>query len=64
MLGSLIIKGKRAKIRPISTFKPNTPLLQHSYTLYVDIPQIATDIPITNSLDSHPVVAALKGFVR
>jgi len=28
----------------ISAFKPNTSLLQHSYTLYVDIPQIATDI--------------------
>jgi len=28
---------------------------QHSYTLHVDIPQIATDIPITNGFDSHSV---------
>jgi adenine deaminase len=27
---------------------------QHSYILHVGITQIATDIPITNSLDSHP----------
>ncbi len=32
----------------------NTPLLQHSYILHVGITEIATDIPITNSLDSHP----------
>ena len=55
MFGSRITKGKRVKIRSISAFKPNTPLLQHSYTLHVGITQIATDIPITNSLDSHPV---------
>jgi hypothetical protein len=54
MLGSRIIKGKRVKIRPIFAFKPNTPILQHSYTLYVDIPQIATDIPIASSRDYTP----------
>ena len=54
MFGSRITKGKRVKIRSISAFKPNTPILQHSYTLHGGITQIATDIPITNSLDSHP----------
>jgi hypothetical protein len=54
MFESRITKGKRVKIRSISAFKPNTPLLQHFYTLHVGITQIATDIPITNSLDSHP----------
>jgi hypothetical protein len=56
MFGSRITKGKRVKIRSISAFKPNTPVLQHSYTLHVAITQIATDIPITNGLDSHPGV--------
>ncbi len=31
-----------------------TPILQHAYTIHVSITQIATDIPITNRLDSHP----------
>jgi hypothetical protein len=60
MLGSRIIKGKRVKIRPISAFKPNTPILHYSSNLHVAIPQMATDIPITNSLDSHPLAPMLR----
>jgi hypothetical protein len=55
MFGSRITKGKSVKIRAISAFKPNTPLLQHSYILHAGITQIATDIPITNGLDSYPL---------
>jgi hypothetical protein len=51
MLGSRITEGKRVKIRSISAFKPNTPLIHYSNTLPVDITQIATDISITYSLD-------------
>jgi hypothetical protein len=47
------------KIR-LAAFKPNTPLLQQSYTLHVGITQIATDIPITNSLDSHPRILGVR----
>ena len=57
MFGSRITKGKREKNRSISAFKPNAPALQYSNALHVDITQIATDIPITNRLDSHPLNA-------
>ena len=36
-----------------------TPILQHSYILHVGITQIATDIPIANSLDSHAPAMSL-----
>ena len=41
------------KLFPILQYS-NTPVPQHSYILHVNIVHIATDIPITNSLDSHP----------
>jgi hypothetical protein len=31
-------------------------VLQHSCIFHVAIPQIATDIPITSSLDSYPII--------
>jgi hypothetical protein len=53
MFGSRITKGKRLKIRSVSAFKPNTPLLQHSNIFHVGITQFTKDVPITNNLDSH-----------
>jgi hypothetical protein len=54
MLGSRIIKGKIEKIRPISAFKPNSPLLHYSSNLHIAITQMATDILITNILIHTP----------
>ena len=48
---------KEEKIRYFPAFKPNTPVLQYSFTLHVDMLRIATDISITNSRDSHPLSA-------
>ncbi len=39
-----------------------TPILQHSFILHVGITQIVTDIPITNSLDSHRAAPYLRHF--
>ncbi len=50
------LKNQCKNMRVDFFFKPNTPLLHHSYIIHVGITQIATDIPITNSLDSHPPI--------
>ena len=54
------VKCERVKMKPHPAFKPNNPLLQHSYTLPVAIPQIATDITINTSLGSLPVQSYLN----
>jgi hypothetical protein len=56
--------GGQYSLRAVGYMSPLRAGGQHSYTLHVDIPQIATDIPITNRIDSHPTQPTKKRTFR